>query len=170
MITHETNVYLFQIYADCTPILFADPGNQAIGIAHAGWRGTASTITKATVRHMQECFNSNPADIIALVGPAIGGCCYEVSDEVSNAIVESTGSHSIVTMGRQGRRHVDLAEANRLQLLTAGVASHNVFMSNICTSCHVHSYFSHRAEAGQAGRFAAVIGLRPDISDGENGQ
>ena len=165
MITRDRDLFMFQIYADCTPLLFADPRNGIFGIAHAGWRGTADSIAGATVRQMTEQFETNPEDIIALIGPAIGACCYEVSGEVATAIRDAAESDSVVAMGPRGRPHVDLAEANRLQLLSAGLGDRNILMSRVCTGCHVASYFSHRAEAGRAGRFAAVIGIRGNASN-----
>ncbi len=165
MITRDRDLFMLQMYADCTPLLFADPCHGTLGIAHAGWRGTAGSVAEATVRAMSERFDSNPGDLIALIGPAIGACCYEVSGEVATAIRDAAESDSVVAMGPRKRPHVDLAEANRLQLLRAGLGDRNIFMSRLCTGCHVDSYFSHRAEAGRAGRFAAVIGIRGNATN-----
>jgi YfiH family protein len=145
-------------FADCVPILFYDQRRQAIGLAHAGWRGIPAEIIPATVATMTEAFGSRPADIWAGVGPSIGPCCYEVGPEVVQEV-------SAVMNGQRPFRtvddgtHLDLWAAVRSQLLTAGVTK--IEISELCTACHNEDWFSHRAEKGRTGRFGVVIGLKP---------
>jgi YfiH family protein len=179
LITDEPGVFAMLLFADCVPILIVDPRRRAVGLAHAGWQGTARGIAARTVEAMVAELGSDPADLRAAIGPAIGACCYEVSDEVAAAVLAATapggegrapapprpeagseeGAAPIVRDGRRGRPHVDLVAANRAQLWMAGLRPENVEVSADCTSCRVDRYFSHRAERGRAGRHAAILGL-----------
>jgi hypothetical protein len=189
LITDEPGVVLMLMFADCVPVLLVDPVRRAVGAAHAGWKGTAGRIASRTVEAMVREFGSRPEDLRAAIGPAIGGCCYEVSDEVAAAVLDSVGSiapyptggrgqapalreapdslgdhqegRELVRQGPRGQAQVDLAEANRRQLVAAGLVPGNVEVAGMCTSCQVGRFFSHRAEHGKAGRHAALIGLRP---------
>ena len=113
---------------------------------------------------MRAEFASEPADLRAGIGPSIRGCCYEVSGEVAEAVLAATpagaepAGDQVVRPGRRGRPQVDLAAANRAQLLAAGLRPEHVELSEHCTSCRVDRFFSHRAERGQAGRQAAIVG------------
>jgi len=156
LVTDEPGVVAMLTFADCVPVMLYDPRRAAIGVAHAGWKGSSLEIAAATVRAMAREFGSEPGDLRAAIGPAIGGCCYEVSDVVADAVGRA---HAMP--GPHGRPHVDLAATNRAQLLRAGLEPQNVEMSAMCTSCRVDRYFSHRAENGRAGRHVALIGLRP---------
>ena len=161
LISDEPGVFPLLLFADCVPILLVDPRRPAVGLAHAGWQGTAGAIAARTVEAMAAEFGSDPADVVAGVGPAIGGCCYEVSDEVAGAVLAATppGAEAL-RPGRGGRPHLDLAAANRAQLLAAGLRPECVELAEQCTSCRVDRFFSHRAEQGRAGRHAAIVGLR----------
>lgn len=159
LITDRPNVMLMLRFADCMPILFHDPVVGAIGLAHAGWRGTISNVAGATVAAMSERFGSDPSDIIAGLGPSIRACCYEVGDIVTKAAA-ATWSAPDVFFHRQanGALHFDLVRANRHWLAQAGV--HHVEVAPFCTACHTDQFYSHRAEAGRTGRFAALIGIK----------
>lgn len=160
LITDEPDVYPMLLFADCTPVLLHDPVGQAVGVAHAGWRGTSLAIAARTVEAMERQLGSQPRNLRALVGPCIGGCCYEVSPEVAAAVQASASGISVTTAGPRGRPQVDLGAANRAQLLSAGLSDANIFVVVDCTACGVERWFSHRAEQGRAGRFGALIGLR----------
>jgi YfiH family protein len=161
LITDEPGVFPLLLFADCVPLLLVDPRRRAVGLAHAGWQGTAGAIAVRTVEAMRAELGCAPDDLRAAIGPAIGGCCYEVSDEVAAAVLaavpERTGE--VAREGRRGRPHLDLAAANRAQLIAAGLRPENVEVSAECTSCRVDRFFSHRAEQGQAGRHGAIVGL-----------
>jgi YfiH family protein len=152
LITRSTAKTLMLRYADCTPVLIADRRRPAIGVVHAGWRGSAVRAAQAAVSAMIEAFGSAPGDLVAGIGPAIGPCCYTVGSDVVMAFGDRP------ELFRDGR--LDLWEANRLALLEAGVPDDQVEVARLCTRCHAERFFSHRANHGEpAGRFAAVMRL-----------
>lgn len=164
LVTDEPGVPLMLSFADCTPLLFHDPVRGVIGAAHAGWRGTVADIASETVRALQARYGSDPADLLVGIGPAIGRCCYAVDTPVIDAwtalgVDDLAVAEEIAP--RDGRRQwrFDLARANRLLLERAGVRPGQIEDAGICTSCHVGDFPSHRAEAGHAGRFSAIIAL-----------
>jgi YfiH family protein len=160
LITATPGIYLYMRYGDCTPLIFFDPVRRAVGLAHAGWRGTMQNMAGAAVSAMVAQLGSNPADIIAAIGPAIGPCCYEVGAEVmSAAAIAFTEADSLFRRnGRPDHAHFDMGEANRRQLAEAGVTQ--IIQSGLCTACRTAEFFSHRAEKGQTGRFGVIIGLK----------
>jgi polyphenol oxidase len=160
LVTDDPDLVLMLQFADCVPVLFHDRRRDAIGAAHAGWKGTAAGIAGATVAAVREHFGSDPSDLHAWIGPSIGQCCYEVSDEVAAAVEAATPNARLTYPGERGRPMLDLPAANRAQLLAAGLRPENIHWRVSCTACQVDTYFSHRAEAGQAGRIAALIALR----------
>ncbi len=159
LITRTRGIPLLQRYADCTPILVYDPIHHAVGIGHAGWRGVVARTAEALVRAMTQTFGSQPSEMVAGVGPAIGPCCYEVGPEVLTAIRDSQRDADalIHPSHRPGHGYLDLWEANARQLLDAGVKQ--VEVASLCTSCHRDQFFSHRGDHGRSGRFAAVVML-----------
>lgn len=165
MVTDLGDVPLVVLIADCAVVALFDPEKGAVGLAHAGWRGTAGGIAAATVRKMETEFGSRPADIVAGIGPSIGPCCFEVGDEVAVRFAEAfSGSQEHVVASRGGKAHVNLWEANRLQLFAAGLRDGNIETADLCTSCRTDLFYSHRKEAsraagGKSGRFAGVIML-----------
>jgi polyphenol oxidase len=152
LMTRSSAKTLMLRFADCTPILLADPTQRAVGAVHAGWRGSARRAASAAVEAMRDAFGSRPSDVIAGIGPTIGPCCYSVGDDVVRAFGDRPGLFS------DGR--LDLWEANREALVEAGVPYEQIEVAGICTRCESERFFSHRANGGQpAGRFAAVIRL-----------
>jgi len=166
IITDRRGVPLVMRFADCVPLLFYDPVRQAIGLAHAGWRGTVAGIGPATVQAMVDTYGSRPEDIVAGVGPSIGPCHYEVGPEVVAQVREVFGSmQGLIQVGSESHGpHLDLWEANRRALEKAGLR--RIEVSGLCTACHTHEFFSHRGEAGRTGRFGAII-VMPDGYNGE---
>ncbi len=138
--------------ADCVPLLLADPATQTVAAVHAGWRGTAQNIAETAVQHMGREFGVHPGNLLAAIGPCIGKCCYEVGPEVEQQFV------SLFPEGN-ATGHVDLAEANRRQLLAAGVAEANIDVSPFCTMCNGQDFESYRRDAAAAGRMVAAIGI-----------
>lgn len=161
LITDEPGLALIVTAADCVPVFLYDPVRRAVGAVHAGWRGTVAGICAQAVAAMERTYGSRPADILAAVGPSIGPCCYEVDDVVADPLKAYYGVASTQCLtpvpGKESKYMLDLWEANRQDLLRAGVR--RVQISGECTSCGVGRLFSHRAEAGTAGRGAAVIAL-----------
>ncbi len=160
LITRSPGLLLLLRFADCTPVWLYDPVRQAIGLVHAGWRGTAAGTVRAAVDAMGDAFGSRPADLVAGIGPAIGPCCYEVGKEVADAVQAAFPGEGSRFLDAQlsGRWHLDLWEANRQHLVQAGVT--RVEVAGVCTACHTDEWFSHRAERGRTGRIGALIGLR----------
>lgn len=158
LITVEPDIYLTLRFADCTPLLFFDPVRGAVGLTHAGWRGTVKNAAGATVTALVERLGCQPKNIIAVIGPAIGPCCYEVGPEVITAVKSALADPDRLLIRRSGGVYFDMWAANRQQLAAGGVEQ--IIQTNICTACHTDEFFSHRAEAGRTGRFAVMIGLR----------
>ncbi|MGQ9489535.1 MAG: peptidoglycan editing factor PgeF [Anaerolineae bacterium] len=159
LITDEPDVPLLLRYADCTPILIYDPTHRAIAVVHSGWRGTVQGAARAAVEAMREQFGSRPSAMIAAIGPAIGPCCYEVGQDVVDAVSAAFDrSQGLLPIRPGGRRHFDLWAANRRLLSTAGVGK--IIVAETCTACHTDEFYSYRAEGGRTGHFGAVMMLK----------
>jgi hypothetical protein len=163
IITQQRDIPLLIQVADCLPVLFYDPTHQAIGAAHAGWRGTVSHIAAKTLLSMGEHFGTKPEDVRALLGPAIGACCYEVGEDVRAEFTKVfPWGAEVFTPHHQGQWKLDLAQANARQLLEMGVKQENLVGSGLCTVGHSDLFYSHRAEAGPGkatGRFGVLLML-----------
>jgi YfiH family protein len=133
--------------ADCYPILLADTRNRAVAAVHAGWRGTAAGIVVESIAKMRAQFGTSPADIVAAIGPGIGVCCYEVGAEVARLF------------GLEGAGRIDLAAANRRQLIGTGVPEPHIDALGGCTFCGAARFYSFRRQREQAGRMISYIGL-----------
>lgn len=155
LITNQKNIAIALNFADCVPIIFYDPLKKVVAIAHAGWRGTVAKIGPKTVEKMVKEFSCKPSDIIALIGPSIGKCCFEVKDDVLTQIMDSVGNHSEDVFSNNS---VDLKLVNKFQLLASGLAK--IDLSEYCTSCHSELFFSYRREKGKTARHSAVIMLK----------
>lgn len=153
MITDRPGVALGIKTADCVPLLFVDPVHRVIGAAHAGWRGTALGLAAKMIDALDERFSSRREDIIVAIGPAIGPCCYQVDLPVRESLLSSSSAVPFLRPCREeGRWMLDLALANRLQLLDKGVAGENIVSADLCTACRRDLFFSHRADRGCTGR------------------
>jgi YfiH family protein len=168
--------------ADCVPILLVDPKKRAIAAVHAGWRGTLQRIVAKAIGKMQMEFGTKPGDLLAAIGPAIGGCCYEVGTEVAIQFQSQfadapewfdefrTGDEpnpiqwlNMMPPGHQPPPKnvlLDLKKANRAQLLGAGLRPSNISVSGLCTACRRDLLFSYRKEGLRSGRLMSVIGIR----------
>jgi YfiH family protein len=191
LMTDEPGVLLGIQTADCIPVLVADRKQRAVAAFHAGWRGTLARIVENGVGRMRLEFGSRPEDLIASIGPGIGQCCYAVGEEVqqqfesqftyaSDLFREVYDSDQIrnkypmlfLTARAPGHSpigpgmHLDLAQANRRQLLAAGLKDQAIFMTGECTGCHTDRFFSHRVERGFTGRMMSVIGIARGGSKG----
>lgn len=154
LITDKNNMTLLVFYADCVPILLADPTTKAIGAVHSGWRGTKAEIVRKAIEKMKSLHKCNPKNIMAAIGPAIGKCHFEVSEDIFN---EFKGSVSkAFTEEKNGKFYVDLPNSVKNQLLLSGVPEENIAVSDLCTYCNDFLY-SYRREGSSAGRMAAFI-------------
>ncbi len=182
--TDEPGLLLAIQTADCIPVLVADRKRRAVAAFHAGWRGTLKRIVESGIGRMRLAFGSRPEDLVAAIGPGIGACCYAVGEEVFSAFesqflyahdlfrevcdadpVRKKYPMLFLTQRAPGHSslgpslHVDLIEANRRQLLAAGLKPASIQVVGGCTQCHTELFFSHRASRGHAGRMMAVIGF-----------
>ncbi len=162
LITNEPNVTLITYYADCVPLYFLDPVRRAIGLAHAGWRGTVARIGEKTVERMREEFGSNPEDIIAAIGPSIGPCCYEVDEPVERQFVQLTdlAPMDFITEMPNGKFMLNLWEVNRRVIQHAGVPEQNITVGGLCTKCNSELLYSHRVMGAARGGLAAMLALK----------
>jgi hypothetical protein len=180
--TNKAGLLLGIQTADCVPILLVDPKKRAVAAVHAGWRGTLARIAGKTVGEMRMKFGCKPADILAALGPAIGGCCYEVGTELVTEFTSQfadaedyfdelrTGEEpnplqwlNMMPPGHQPppqNVRLDLRKANRAQLVAAGLRDANIFVSDLCTACHTDLLFSYRKEGERSGRLFSAIGVR----------
>ncbi len=184
LISNTPNLLLGIQTADCYPIVLVDSKRKAVGVFHAGWRGTLKRIVEKGAGAMRLHFGSMPRDLKAAIGPGIGGCCYEVGEEVRaqfesqfeyapelfREIEESDPvreKYPLLFLTARAPGHsilptkifLDLAEANRRQLLAMGVPAKNIDVSGLCTVCDNDRLFSYRAERGRTGRMIAAVGI-----------
>ena len=180
--TNRPGLLLAVQTADCVPILLVDTKRRAVAAVHAGWRGTLQRIVTKAVGQMQMQFGTKAADLLAAIGPAIGGCCYEVGTEVAAQFQSQfagapewfdefrTGDEpnpiqwlNMMPPGHQpgpGNVWLDLRKANRAQLTDVGLGAQNIFLSDLCTACRRDLLFSYRKEGAMSGRLMAVVGMR----------
>lgn len=147
-------------FADCVPIFVVDPSRGAIGLGHAGWRGTADGLATRLVKAMVDRYGSEPDRLLIGLGPGIAWHHYPVSPEVASRVAASLPEPDRALVRENGSVHLDLWEANRQQLVAAGVPDPEVMPT--CTGCHRQEFFSHRVEGPATGRFAALLALQPE--------
>ena len=158
LVTATSGQLVGVVTADCVPILLLDSSRRVAGAVHAGWRGAAAGVLEAALEHFRIEFGSSPGDLEAAIGPAIGGCCYQVGPEVREAFeVHAPGATAPAWEDRDGRCYVDLRTAARLLLLAAGVPT--VAVVGPCTSCGA-GYHSYRRDGATTGRQLSFIGWR----------
>lgn len=161
IVTDDRSLALMLLAADCAAVLLEDHERGVIAAAHAGWRGAAGGIAAVTVQRMVESFGCRPTDLRAVIGPAIGRCCYEVGPEVVAAVDRATpgGAAAVVEWQGHGKARLDLAGVSVAQLLGAGLAPDRVTNAALCTACHVDRFYSHRRTGEPTGRNGAAIAL-----------
>ena len=185
LVTNTTGILLAVLTADCLPVILVDTKTRAVGVFHAGWRGTVKRIVEKGVGEMQRWFGARPEDLRAAIGPGIRGCCYQVGPEIMSKFESQFGyadslfretkerdeiheKYPLLFLTSRAPGHsvlpkqifLDLGEANRRQLMDAGVPAKNITDLGLCTSCHTELFFSHRAEKGVTGRMMAAVGIR----------
>ncbi|HHW10975.1 MAG TPA: peptidoglycan editing factor PgeF [Firmicutes bacterium] len=156
LVTNLEEVVLTAFFADCVPVLLVDPTHKAIALAHAGWKGTLAGAAGVALEMLQRRYATDPAEVLAVLGPAIGPCCYEVGADLAARFRSIFDER--VALGRR----LDLRMCNKLQLMKGGVPGHRIHMAPWCTACHTDLFYSYRAAAGGVtGRFAAFLALQP---------
>ena len=162
LITNEPGVILSTFYADCVPLYFVDPVNNAIGLSHSGWRGTVGRMGQKTLEAMKEAFGTNPKDVYAAIGPSICRDCYEISEDVAEHFYEEFKGHGdeILINKGNGKYQLDLWKTNEIVMLEAGILPEHLAVTNVCTCCNAEILFSHRASQGKRGNLAAFLMLK----------
>lgn len=161
IVTNRTNLAICIKTADCAPVFIVDPIKKVIAAVHAGWKGTALGITGKVARLMKTQYGSEPRDLLAAIGPSIGPCCYEVDEPAYNSFRTHKDISSFLSPGpKKNRWMLNLAQANRLQLLEAGLLPESVETSGWCTKCHPDAFFSHRGSGGVTGRQVNFIMIK----------
>lgn len=158
--TNEKGTALIIYCADCVPLYFYDKNNSAIGLAHAGWKGTAAGMAKEMVERMWAEYGTKPEEVLAAIGPSISKKAFEVDAPVAKVFMALKDSSKFVEDSHDGKFHVDLWECNRQYLLQAGVKPENIFTGGVCTMGNSRLVFSHRKTRGRRGSNAAVMALR----------
>ena len=159
IITDDPTVTLVTSHADCGAYFFYDPVHRAIGMAHAGWKGTLLRIGAEMARRMAEEFDTDPSDIIAATGPCICRDCFEVDADLGEKFQSEFGYPGISRPGRQGKAYVDLELAAAVQFVEAGIRPECITLMNACTYENRQHFFSHRRDKGITGSMAAYIKL-----------
>ena len=161
LVTNEPGVTLVTYYADCTPLFFIDPVSRAVGLAHAGWRGTVGRIGEKVIGKMTALYGSDPRNIRAAVGPAISVCCYEVDEPCARHFRALTDldTEKFLFPKEGGKFMLDLLETNRQILTAAGVPDENITVSDLCTNCNSDLLWSHRATQGRRGTMSAFLSI-----------
>lgn len=159
MVTNRPQVTLVMRFADCVPLLFYDPVQRAIGLAHAGWQGTIRKVGLATVNALRKHYGARARDMIAAIGPSIGPDHYQIGPDVIAKVKHAFPEVASSLLRAEGDAvKLDLWKANRLTLEQAGVTQ--IEVAEICTACNVDDWYSHRAENGKTGRFGVMIALK----------
>lgn len=160
LVTNDPLVTLVTGHADCMAFYFADPVRRAIGLAHAGWRGAFSRIGAEAVRMMSSEFGSDPADILAGVGPSICAAHFEVDEPLGRRFADAFPLTDCLRPGRPGKAYVDLWQVAVSQFLEAGVLPQHISLSGVCTYEEARLY-SYRRDKERTGGMAAFLRLAP---------
>lgn len=159
LITNEPNVTLVTHYADCTPLFFVDTVGKAIGLAHAGWRGTVGKIGEEVIKKMTALYGTNPSNVVVAIGPAISKCCYEVDKDCAENFynLKDLDNSKFIFPKEDGKYMIDLLETNRQIVMKEGVKKENIVLSDLCTKCNSDLLWSHRATNGHRGTMCAFM-------------
>ena len=158
LITRDKDVVLSIFTADCLPIFIFDPLTPAVGVVHAGWRGSIKGIAAIALDKMARQFQTDPGQCWVALGPAIGACCFQVNAELAEGFAKIFPE--VVTGDQQNGYHVDLNLFNALLMQKNGVQPERIIYSGVCTATRSDIFYSYRAEQGTGGRLMGIIGLR----------
>ena len=161
LITNLENVPLLIFTADCVPVTIIDKSKKAIGLAHAGWKGTYSEIAKKTIEKMKELYNSNPEDLICVIGASIGECCYEVSEDLYNKFSNKFKSNvdRLYSIDND-KYYLNLQNINKHSLKEIGVKEENIINLDICTNCNCDKFHSYRAHDKTPYRIGTILEIK----------
>jgi YfiH family protein len=159
MVTDAKNVVLMAFFADCVPVFFYDPVKNVVGIAHSGWRGTVKNISSKVIDALEENYGSKAADIKVAIGPSIGYCCFEISEDVYLDFKKVFNNENNYRSVGNGKYNIDLWSIITENLIERGLRENNIVNSNICTKCNTDVFFSYRGQGGSTGRLAGLISI-----------
>lgn len=158
LITNVPGIPLITFYADCVPVYILDKGKKAVGLIHAGWKGTVLKIAAKALESMQRAYGTDPKDCLAAIGPSIEKSCYEVGNEVYEQFRTSYSNHVELAEKTDNDKYlIDLWKANKTALMEKGVPSENITVSGLCTKCNHDMFFSHRYHGENRGSLSAII-------------
>lgn len=160
LIIDDTSSAIYLNFADCTPIILYDKKHNVGSVAHAGWRGTAAKIVPKAVEYIKQEYLSNNDDIYAVIGPAIGVCCYNVGNDVYEQLKSTVSTIMPYTNIIFDETYVDLKGINKQQLMDIGIDEENIDVCPYCTSCNNDMFFSYRKEKGTTSRHSAILKLK----------
>ncbi|MFZ2397080.1 MAG: peptidoglycan editing factor PgeF [Smithella sp.] len=163
IVTSRTNLAICIKTADCVPVFIVDRIKKMIAVVHAGWRSAALEISAKVVRLLIEKYGSSKRDILAVIGPAIGKCCFEVDTIAANDFLKQKNHEAFLFPGKRPNKWIlDLAEANRRQIMNCGIPEANIDVSDLCTSCRQDLFFSYRGSGGITGRQVNFMMIKGD--------
>lgn len=161
LVTNLKKTPLLVFVADCVPVAIVDPKKEAVALCHAGWRGTYSKITQKSIEHMEKLYGTNPEDLVCVLGPSIGPCCYEVSKDLIekfNTIITNRDEKFYII--KESKYYLDLWKVNELILTSCGVKKENIVNLNICTSCNSDKFHSYRKHNQTTKRLGMILEVK----------
>ncbi len=160
LITKEPDVVLTTQYADCVPLFFVEKNNKAIGMAHAGWKGTVESIAKWTIEKMADMFGVQPKDLLVGIAPSIKQCCFEVDKDVADIFVKKLPWSVEYIVPKQDKYNINLQAINARIITDCKVPIENIEITEYCTKCNEELFFSHRRDGTNRGAMAAFLGIK----------
>lgn len=161
LVTNLKKTPLLVFVADCVPVAIVDTKKEAVALCHAGWRGTYSKITQKSIENMEKLYGTNPEDLVCVLGPSIGPCCYEVSKDLIekfNTII--TNRYEKFYIIKESKYYLDLWKVNELILTSCGVKKENIVNLNICTSCNSDKFHSYRKHNQTTKRLGMILEVK----------
>ncbi|MDM8128166.1 peptidoglycan editing factor PgeF [Paraclostridium benzoelyticum] len=161
LVTNLKKTPLLVFVADCVPVAIVDPKKEAVALCHAGWRGTYSKITQKSIENMEKLYETNPEDLVCVLGPSIGPCCYEVSKDLIekfNTIITNRDEKLYII--KENKYYLDLWKVNELILTSCGVKKENIVNLNICTSCNSDKFHSYRKHNQTTKRLGMILEVK----------
>lgn len=161
LITNLKNVPLLVFTADCVPVVIIDKKLKVISVVHAGWKGTYSEIVKNTVDKMKKNYNSSVEDLVCVIGPCIGECCYEVSEDLYNKFKDkfSCANNDLYKI-KNDKYYLNLQNINKYSLESLNIKSENIIMLDICTNCNCDKFHSYRAHDKTPYRIGTILEIK----------
>ena len=160
LLTITPGVTMVTFHADCMPVFLFEPVIKAAALLHSGWRGTLKNITAVAIAAMMDIPGFRAERLVAVIGPSIGKCCFEVDEDVFRLFENKFRDSQLYTAKNNGKWHIDLKEIIRRELLWEGLLDENIYDSGICTVCSRDLFFSHRGDSGKTGSLAAFMQIR----------